>query len=302
MREALAYRIDGQLLHGTSHIEPGAGDLGLLFLNSGSLPRSSRGDLYAQLADALAAKGVKCFRFDLPGLGDSQGDVPREYVEFYKLVQDGVYAGTVAKIARELRSGFCLSGIVLAGICGGAQTSVFAAAKDRGAGIAGLVLLDMPFFLYRSSAPAAAASEPGRPGGGRLRSAVASRKTRLRDWVLSRKWEPQATKLYYALKKLTRRTRGGALPPNTNLALLKSLTGLVEQGLPALMVSAHPLAAEPQSFDYIGYVAAGAGGRIKHARIRGTTHSFVENGGAEAVREAIAGWLDENFPAAATHG
>lgn len=295
MRDALTLRIDGLLLHGTSHIEPGAGDLGILFLNSGSLPRSSRGDLYAHLADALAERGPKCFRFDLPGLGDSQGEVPQEYVELYRMVQEGDYAGTVAKIIRELRREFGLSGVILAGICGGAQTSVFAAAKDRGAGVAGLILLDMPFFLYRSSAPAGAC-EPGRPGGGRLRATVAARKTRLRDWVLSRKWEPLATKFYYALKKLARRSNAGALPPNTNMALLKGLTGLLEQGIPALMITAHPLVAEPQAFDYIGYVAAGAGDRVRHARIRGTTHSFVENGGAEAVRDAISAWLVERFP------
>lgn len=295
MRDALTLRIDGLLLHGTSHIEPGAGDLGILFLNSGSLPRSSRGDLYAHLADALAERGPKCFRFDLPGLGDSQGEVPQEYVELYRMVQEGDYAGTVVKITRELRRDFGLSGVVLAGICGGAQTSVFAAARDRGAGVAGLILLDMPFFLYRSSSPAGAC-EPGRPGGGRLRAAVAARKTRLRDWVLSRKWEPLATKIYYALKKLVRRSNAGALPPNTNMALLRGLTGLLEQGIPALMITAHPLVAEPQAFDYIGYVAAGAGDRVRHARIRGTTHSFVENGGAEAVRDAIAAWLVERFP------
>jgi pimeloyl-ACP methyl ester carboxylesterase len=297
MRDALTLRIDGLLLHGTSHIEPGSGDLGVLFLNSGSLPRSSRGDLYAHLADALAARGPKCFRFDLPGLGDSQGEVPQEYVELYRLVQEGAYAGTVARIVRELRRDFGLAGVVLAGICGGAQTSVFATAKDRGAGVVGLVLLDMPFFLYRSSAPAAPC-EPGRPGGARLRTAMTARKTRLRDWVLSRKWEPQATKVYYALKKLTRRTSAGALPPNTNMALLKGLTGLLEQGVPALMVTAHPLIAEPQAFDYIGYVSARTGDRVTHEKVRGTTHSFVENGGAEAVRDAIAGWLAKNFPAA----
>lgn len=290
MRDALTIKIDGLLLHGTSHLAPASGKVGLLLLNSGSLPRSSRGDLYAHLADALAEKGFPCFRFDLPGLGDSQGDVPNEYAEFYELVQEGEYAGTVVRLARDLRKAYGLSGLVLAGICGGAQTSVFAAAKERDAGIAGLVLLDMPFFLYRRS-PVPAAKASSRSLLGRVRSGIAGGKARFRDWVLARKWEPQATKVYYGLKRITSRANGSSLPPNTNLPLVKALTGLLEDGMPALMVTAHPPIPEPKSFDYIGHVAAKAGDRLEHARIHGTTHSFVENSGAAAVLEAVSAWL-----------
>jgi len=290
MREAVTLRIEGLLLHGTSHTHPAPKGLAVLFLNSGSLPRSSRGDLYAHLADDLSMEGFPCFRFDLPGLGDSQGDVPNEYAEFYEFVQEGGFAGTVVRLVKDLRQAYGLSGVVLAGICGGAQTSVFAAAKERGAGIAGLVLLDMPFFLYRHS-PVAAAQAPSRSLLGRARSGIAGGKARVRDWVLAQKWEPQATKIYYGLKKITSRANGNALPPNTNMPLLKALAGLLEDGMPALMVTAHPPIPEPQSFDYIGHIAARAGDRLEHARIEGTTHSFVENGGAEAVRAAVSAWL-----------
>jgi pimeloyl-ACP methyl ester carboxylesterase len=290
MRDAITIKLEGLVLHGTSHLNPGGLDLGILFLNSGSLPRSSRGDLYAHLADSLAEQGFKCFRVDLPGLGDSQGEVPEEYVEFYKFVQEGTYAGCVAKLARELRRTYGLSGIVLAGICGGAQTSVFAAARDHGTGIAGLALLDMPFFLYRSSNPAAQ-KKAGLSFLGRCRCGVVGAKAKMRDWVLTQKWEPLATKTYYRLRKMTSRTKGGSLPPNTNLILLKTLSALLDQGIPVLMVTAHPPIPERQSFDYIGYVADRPGGRLEHAKIHGTTHSFVENGGAEAVREALARWL-----------
>lgn len=299
MRDAITIRLDNVLLHGTSHLGPGAGDLGILFLNSGSLPRSSRGDLYAHLADSLADEGFKCFRVDLPGLGDSQGEVPEEYVAFYELVQEGAYAGCVVKIARELRRTYGLSGLVLAGICGGAQTSVFAAAKDHGAGVVGLALLDMPFFLYHGSNPAAQ-KKTGLSLLGRVRYRVTNFKTRMRVWVLEQKWEPFATKTYYRLRKMTNRASAGSLPPNTNLALLKSLSGLLDQGVPVLMVTAHPPIPERQSFDYIGYAANRPGGRLEHAKIHGTTHSFVENGGAEAVRAALSGWLGKLRPAQKT--
>jgi len=297
MRDAITLSWDGLRLHGTSHLAPSGNGVGILFINSGSLPRSSRGDLYAHLADSLAEQGYSSFRFDLPGLGDSEGEIPQEFVEFYRIVQEAAYAGCVAAIARELRRTYGLKGIVLAGICGGAQTSVFAAAKEHGAGVAGLVLLDMPFFLYRSSNP------PARKRAGlslrkRVLAGISGAKVKMRDWVLSQKWEPVATKAYYRLKKVTSRTKAGVLPPNSNQVLIKALSGLLDQGIPALMVTAHPPIPEPQTFDYIGYVAAWAGGRLQHAQIRGTTHSFVENGGAEAVLEAVKTWLATVAPAA----
>jgi len=295
MRDAITLSWDGLRLHGTAHLAPSGNGIGIMFINSGSLPRSSRGDLYAHLADSLAEQGYPSFRFDLPGLGDSQGEVPQEFVEFYRLVQESAYAGCAAAMARELRRTYGLQGIVLAGICGGAQTSVFAAAKDHGAGVTGLVLLDMPFFLYRSSNPPAP-KKAGLPLRKRVLAGIAGAKLRIRDWVLSQKWEPVATKAYYRMKKMTSRTKAGALPPNSNQVLIKALSGLLDQGVAALMVTAHPPIPEPQTFDYIGYVAARAGERLQHAKIQGTTHSFVEKGGAEAVLDAIAGWLKTLTP------
>jgi len=289
MREAIAIEWDGLLLHGTAHVAQAGSGIGVLLVNSGSLPRSSRGDLYAHLGDALAERGFGCFRVDLPGLGDSQGEVPQEFVEFYRLVQDGEYGECVVAMARELREKYGLTGLVLGGICGGAQTSVFAAAKAHGAGIAGLILLDMPFFRYRSSSPSVAKKPSLRR---RMFSGFRGAEARMRDWVLGQKWEPLATRVYYRFKKMTGRTKAGVLPPDSNLVLIKALAGLLGQGIPALMVTAHPLIQEPQSFDYIGHLAGQAGGRLERAKIQGTTHSFVENGGSEAVFRAVASWLD----------
>jgi len=290
MRETLTIECNGLLLHGTSHIGPTGGDTGVLFLNSGTQPRSSRGDLYVHLADALAERGYKSFRVDLPGLGDSQGETPSGFIEFYKLVQEGTQAGCVVELVRELRRRYLLSGVVLMGICGGAQTSVFAAGMDHGAGIAGLALLDMPFFLYRDSSPPAQ-KNAGRTLGSRVRRGASGLKAKLHDWVLEQKWEPVATAVYNRLRRITHRTKAGSLPPNTNLSLVQTLRDLVGRGVPALMITAHPPVPEPPSFDYIGYVARRSGDVLKHVKIRGTTHSFVEGGGAEAVLEAVSEWL-----------
>lgn len=290
MRDALTFKVGDLLLHGTSHVNPGAGEIGILFLNSGTLPRSSRGDLYAHLADSLADRGFPCFRVDLPGLGDSQGEIPREYVEFYELVQEGAYAECAVKIESELRRTHGLAGVVLAGICGGAQTSVFAAAKDHGDGVAGLVLLDMPFFRYRSSNPSAQ-SNAGHSLRNRVLAGIRGLKAKLHDWVLDQKWEPLATAAYARLRGITNRAKAGRMPPDTNLSLLRALSSLLDQGIPALLITARSPIPEPPSFDYIGYLGGPVGEKLTHVEIHRTTHSFVENGGAEGVQKAISDWL-----------
>ncbi len=95
MRNCIECEIDGQWLRGTCHEPPGAsrapepGRTGVFFGNAGWLPRSGRGDLYAHLADALAREGYWAFRFDMPGLGDSDGEAPAEPSELFNLFQAG---------------------------------------------------------------------------------------------------------------------------------------------------------------------------------------------------------------------
>jgi hypothetical protein len=73
--------------------------------------------------------------------------------------------------------------------------------------------------------------------------------------------------------------------------LVQTLSNLVERGVPALMITAHPPIPEPPSFDYIGYLTRRAGAGLTHVKIHGTTHSFVEAGGATAVLDAVSSWL-----------
>jgi len=89
MRKCIQFELGGQWLRGTCHEPSKSGRVGLLFGNSGWLPRSGRGDLYAHLADALARDGYWTFRFDMPGLGDSDGDVPADPAELFNIFQTG---------------------------------------------------------------------------------------------------------------------------------------------------------------------------------------------------------------------
>ena len=81
------------------------------------------------------------------------------------------------------------------------------------------------------------------------------------------------------------------MPPNTNLALLRTLSSLLDQEIPVLLITARSPIPEPPSFDYIGYLGGPVGEKLTHVEIHRTTHSFVENGGAEGVLKAISDWL-----------
>src|ERR1700758_2148609 len=94
----------GVLLRGTFHKPHPSKDagaklnrlkpLGILFLNSLSLPRAATGDSAVYWAESLAGRGYPSFRFDLPGLGDTAGDVPNELLNF-------INAGGFASIAGD---------------------------------------------------------------------------------------------------------------------------------------------------------------------------------------------------------
>ena len=81
------------------------GRLGVIFLNSLSLPRTATGDSSAEWADALAECGYPCFRVDLPGLGDSEGDLPADLLSY---INGGGFAPAASS---EPRTATCLRSI-----------------------------------------------------------------------------------------------------------------------------------------------------------------------------------------------
>jgi len=156
------------------------------------------------------------------------------------------------------------------------------------------VLLDLPFFLYEGT----------RVVGPELRAKnnwyqKALKQTKywhatLHDWVLERSWEPLVTAAYRQLKTLANAALPKRVPANTNLKLVNSLSGLLEQGVSVLLITAHPLPLSPPTFDYITPLQKRHPQRLKHAKIYGTTHSFVENGGRQAVVTEVTKWIRDS--------
>src|ERR1700740_1964791 len=90
---------------------------GILFLNSLSLPRAATGDSAVYWADSCAEQGYPSLRFDLPGLGDSPGNISTDLLEF---INAGSYMSVAAGSAKELVARIGLSGVIIVGHCAGA--------------------------------------------------------------------------------------------------------------------------------------------------------------------------------------
>jgi alpha-beta hydrolase superfamily lysophospholipase len=247
-------------------------------LNSLSLPRAATGDSAVEWADGLAAAGYPCFRIDLPGLGDSGGSTPGDFLDY---INSGGYARAVAGAANELVARFRLSGVLLFGHCAGAVSAVFAAAAAEGC--KGLVLLDPYFHLNQAVRPLV--------------------RQQLSNWARASKLGNRLSDVYYRLRAVVRRLRRDPLPKNANRRLLGRWKDVAAGGLPILYLKAPGLKAsgtKPRvgEFDYLQHALdlAGPRGQVQVQLIEGTDHSFANRAGRAAVLAHTQKWLRARFP------
>ena len=270
-------------LHGTLHpplgngLEPrtngGSGNrVGVLFLNSGFLPRSGSGDSAVQWADSVAQQGYPAFRIDLPGLGDSKGHLPLKFLDLVRLINAGYHSKWLRSTVRDLAERFFLAGVILVGPCAGATSAIYGASDSTY--VKGIVLLDPYFHL-----PQDRSNIPGTP-------AFAALMNRIRD--TSRE----------AANRLRYEVQGRRLPKNTNFPLIRRWKRLASANLPILVFTADTTRPRPEEFDYVRYLetCSPRNGSLVVKRIEGTDHSFLRGPGKEAVRMYVGQWLDLNFP------
>jgi hypothetical protein len=145
-RSLLTIETSERGLVGTVHApeDPGPGRIGFLLLNAGPAPRAGNSDLSVRLADRFAALGAFAFRFDLPGLGDSEGELPERTATFWRDVQRGRNDLPALELGRNLKATFRLDGLVAGGLCAGGITAIRAADRDPGV-FSGLLLLEPSF-------------------------------------------------------------------------------------------------------------------------------------------------------------
>jgi pimeloyl-ACP methyl ester carboxylesterase len=286
-RELITLGGGGVLLHGTYHTPTAyaangaAGstkNIGVMFMNALSTPRSLIGESGVYWATSFAARGYPSFRFDLPGLGDSYGEIPNDLVKF---ADEGGWATIASSKVKELVQSRELPGVVMFGHCSGATTAIYAASKCREC--KGLILMDPYFNLPRALTPS-------------LRPGLVLWTRRSRTGALLRAGYDRIRELREALRK-------EALPANANLNLISRLKHVVSSGLPILIFKAPkpPVAGggmlRTADFDYFDYILSLAvrSNQFTVKTIEDTDHSFSNRAGRMAVHRHSETWLGEYF-------
>jgi pimeloyl-ACP methyl ester carboxylesterase len=279
-RELITLGGGGVLMHGTYHKVPNAAfgatrstrDTGVMFLNALSTPRSLIGESGVYWATSFAARGYPSFRFDLPGLGDTYGEIPNDLV---KLADEGGWAPIASSKVKELVQSRRLPGVVMFGHCSGAATAIYAASQCREC--KGLILLDPYFNLPRSLTPS-------------LRPGLVLWARRSRTGALLRTGYDRIRQLRETLHKET-------LPANANLSLISRVKKVVSSGLPILIFKAPRPPLRAGEFDYFAYVISLAvrSNQFTVKTIEDTDHSFSNRAGRLAVRQHSETWLGEHF-------
>ena len=284
-REVISVTVGGNRLWGTYHrsqharrsSSAGSGEanrVGVLFLNPGFLPRASPSAVY--WANSFAKCGYPAFRFDLPGLGDSEGDLPEKMLDF---VSSGGYAPSLSAIVKELVERFSLSGVVIMGLCAGAVTALFTAAVTKEC--SGVVLMD-PYFNVPQD---------------RLKI-----QNELSQWATWTRLGSLASEIYHRFRHVRLLLSRNRLPRNANLPLLHCWKQLTSAGTPILVLKAPAVKSQgikPRTgvFDYLSYLQASSGrrSRVEVHLLEGTNHSFADHEGCRAVRQHTVRWLKDCF-------
>ncbi len=267
--------------------------VGVLFVSAGVTPRAASGDSAVHWADCLAQRGYPTFRFDLPGLGDSDGDLSAKEIDFDALVNEGAFGPVVSRIADQVTERFHLRGVVVIGHCAGAVTALYSAAANSH--IKGLILLDPYFYVqYASEAQTALARsqqrfvgklEPDQPGQSIVRdSAVKGLKV--------------ARKIYYRLTPLRALVRSKKLPAAANLPLVQCWKQLAASGLPMLVLRSPFSTPKLGEFDYVRdlHPLSDQHCRVSVKLIEGATHAFAERRTRDQVLKYTEPWLSACFP------
>jgi len=284
-RELVTVTVDGVSLRGTYHRpldsdgfpKPVESLTGVVFLNPGFLPRAGHADSAVYWADGFAKSGYPALRLDLPGLGDSDGEVPLKLLDF---INAGGYAPLVSAAIKNLVERFNLSGVVIMGLCAGSVSALHTAAVTRECG--GVVILDPYFFLSYE------------------RIKLREEFSRWSSWSRA---GALVSNIYDRLRYLRLLLLRNQLPRNANLPLIKAWRKLASVGVPILVFKAPGLKApnlKPRvgEFDYLNYLRSVSNktARIDIKFVPGANHSFADEIGKAAVRGETESWMRAYFP------
>ncbi|GEM_PF-1626822 len=304
MRKAVQVTAAGARLFGTIHMPSGDGKLAspriaLLLLSFGQQPRSWIGDLGTAIAERAAAAGFLSFRFDMPGLGDSPGDLPLLRETIWRDIQMGAHSPYLHALCWELQEEYRLEGLVVGGLCGGAVTSLYAVNSSR-VKLKGLLLLEPEIALTNADA-----GMPSSPADERLdvehflerKELFFQRLFSFRSWrkLIAGKADYRYWKVLFVQSRenLSRRfSHRRDYPPETNHGLLDAWDRARRRSIPTLVVS---VASASRRAYYRSYrLEPGIdqpGTRLAWIEIPNTTHALLAGGAKDAICGYVAKWL-----------
>jgi pimeloyl-ACP methyl ester carboxylesterase len=319
MRECFEIVVQGLRLRGVAHPpEPrtaraaGLEGLGVILLHPGFLPRSAQGDTAVALCDGLARQGIVAIRIDMPGLGDSEGDLPDDSYTFIDDVQEGGLAEVADECIEQIRERFGLQRVLIGGLCGAAITGFYSLLLRRPPWIAGVLALDTIFYLVRP-ADALATAAPGALAQPDWKSRKELLRNEIRLALLNSRLGGPLQNAAQRLRKLVHRpgARPEPAPPTatpqpaatetpapwpaeTNFKLVECVEGFLATDLPILFVTARD-PNRPPEFDYTGSLLARQPGRAAHETITGTDHGFISGNGKPRLVECVSRWITNEF-------
>jgi pimeloyl-ACP methyl ester carboxylesterase len=310
MRHVIRLQFDGRPLIGTVHVPTGArrarwpdeappnAEGVVLF----GFSRAWEGDLGVCAADRMSESGYTVFRIDLPGLGDSPGDLPTLLNAFFRFVQSGGYGLAASAAVTEIRRRYGFGRVIVGGFCGWSLPALDVADR-RDDEVKGVIALDPTFDLM--PAPEAAA-----PGGEldsktyfsslkRMQSRLRSPRAWLRFLSGRSDYGHFRSLLGSSLQRFKRGLRPAPLPPDANVPILEAWWRLLARNLPILVFAE---GGEPRRQYYLSYGVRSClhegPACVRWVDLENTNHAMVAGGAKELVAREMTRWLRGHFPVA----
>lgn len=276
---------------------------GLLLFGFGQQPRSWVGDLGARIADRIAGLGFLVFRFDMPGLGDSPGDLPIHLEILWREIQLGAHEPYLHALSIRLQKEYPVNGLVIGGFCGGAVTATYAV-NSNSIDLKGFVLIEPEFSLAKIETDQ---KKNVISQDLTIRSYLSRRRKFARKIFSVTSWKNLLTGkadvkfwLNYfknVWDRLLRKLFGKkALPPEANTRLYEAWKRARKRSVPTLILSMDSTIRNTYYKEYgLSPGQDQPASNLSWIEIPNTTHAMLAGGAKEAVCVHITKWFTEHY-------
>lgn len=311
MRHLLQIEVNGALLVGTYHRPRQSGLSGSLLamsrvpavvlLNFGQVCRSGPANLSTEMADRLCEHGYPVYRFDMPGLGDTDGELPEYHETYWRYVEAGGQTPWVCALMDILKRQFAVSGFVLGGLCGGAITSIFAS-EQRRSDVAGLLLMEPAVrgtpAIRTETMPGSAPATPPQGIWKRLWAYRGLVEHRARLWIRSTACLDPLRRTCRMAEQRLWTLHGRPLPAVMNAPLIRCWQRVQATGLPMLVMAAP---GSDREFIKQALFPPSRRRQMSIVDMDGTNHLFTAGDGKERAIEEAEQWMCSRYPVGASN-